>query len=482
MSQNHLTSENIARLASRIPNGTWDTHMHVVDPRAFPLSKDAQYQPSPHTLDDAHAFLNQLGIQKMVIVQPSIYSNDNACTLDGLRRLGSKNGRAVVQFDPETTSREQLREWHDLGVRGVRLNFKSVGGKVEQAALTASMRRYADAVRELGWVLELYIALEDVPLLEKAMAEELGLKVCVDHFGHPSPESMEKAKKAQDLPGFDSLVRLLERGQTWVKVSASYRLSRDPTHPIVESLCREILKTRPDRCVFATDWPHTRFDGLDVVPYLDAVLDAIEAEGISLQQVLRTFTTSRPAAMRLPYIDDDPKMETPEDEAVVQRVKERRGGKLIALDKALLHAPPVADGWNSFLKSIRTQTTLTDSVRELAISRVAALNQAWYEWDAHAPLLKKTKVLSDETVEKIKDKSWSGEGLDEKHAAVLEYTDAMTVGCDVKQAKFDKLKGLFKEREVVEITATVAAYNCVSRFLVALDVGEMAEKYGVDMK
>ncbi|TKA31268.1 hypothetical protein B0A54_15323 [Friedmanniomyces endolithicus] len=286
MSQNHLTSENIARLASRIPNGTWDTHMHVVDPRAFPLSKDAQYQPSPHTLDDAHAFLNQLGIQKMVIVQPSIYSNDNACTLDGLRRLGSKNGRAVVQFDPETTSREQLREWHDLGVRGVRLNFKSVGGKVEQAALTASMRRYADAVRELGWVLELYIALEDVPLLEKAMAEELGLKVCVDHFGHPSPESMEKAKKAQDLPGFDSLVRLLERGQTWVKVSASYRLSRDPTHPIVESLCREILKTRPDRCVFATDWPHTRFDGLDVVPYLDAVLDAIEAEGISLQQVL----------------------------------------------------------------------------------------------------------------------------------------------------------------------------------------------------
>jgi len=196
----------------------------------------------------------------------------------------------------------------------------------------------------------------------------------------------------------------------------------------------------------------------------------------------RTFTTSRPAAMRLPYIDDDPKMDTPEDEAVVQRVKERRGGKLIALDKALLHAPPVADGWNSFLKSIRTQTTLPDSVRELAISRVAALNQAWYEWDAHAPLLKKTKVLSEEHVEKIKDKSWSGEGLDEKHAAVLEYTDAMTVGCVVKQAKFDKLKGLFKEREVVEITATVAAYNCVSRFLVALDVGEMAEKYSVDMK
>jgi len=149
MSHNHLTPENIARLASRIPKGTWDTHMHIVDPHGFPLSKTAQYQPSPHTLDDAHAFLDQLGIRKTVIVQPSIYGNDNACTMDGLRRLGPEKGRAVVQFDPETTSLEQLQEWHDLGVRGVRLNFKSVGGEVEQAALTASMRRYADAVR--GW-------------------------------------------------------------------------------------------------------------------------------------------------------------------------------------------------------------------------------------------------------------------------------------------------------------------------------------------
>ncbi|KAK5124725.1 hypothetical protein LTR85_001438 [Meristemomyces frigidus] len=186
--------------------------------------------------------------------------------------------------------------------------------------------------------------------------------------------------------------------------------------------------------------------------------------------------------MRLPYVADDPEMESAEDQAIVQRVKERRGGKLIALDKALLHAPPVSDGWNGFLKAIRTQTTLPDSVRELAICRVAALNSAWYEWDAHKPLLSASKALPEETIEKIKDKSYAGEGLDEKHAAVLVYTDAMTIGCIVKQANFDKLKGLFSDREVVEITSTIAAYNCVSRFLVALDVGEMAEKYGVEMK
>lgn len=199
--------------------------------------------------------------------------------------------------------------------------------------------------------------------------------------------------------------------------------------------------------------------------------------------------------MRLPYIDDDPKMESQEDQAIVDRVKERRGGKLIALDKSLLHAPPVADGWNSFLKAIRTQTTLPSSIREVAICRVAVLNNAWYEWHAHAPILEESGVLSKEAVQYLKDRPRPGATmvtrqaaeergvklLDDKHLAVLDYTDAMTVGCIVPQPLFDKLKSLFSDREVVEITSTVAAYNCVSRFLVALDVGEMAKKYDIDM-
>ena len=279
-------SPSIARLAARIPKGTWDTHMHVVDPRIFPLSKDAQYQPSPHTLDDAHGFLNQLGIEKMVIVQPSIYGNDNGCTLDGLRKLGNSHGRAVIQFDPKTTSAKQLREWHELGVRGVRLNFKSVGATLDAASLASAMHLYADAVRDLGWVVEVYIPLEDVSLLEEVVPQLGGVKVCIDHFGHPSPSSLAAARSAYDLPGFPSLVKLLEQGQTWVKISASYRLDKDPRNPVIESVCRELLKLRPDRCIFATDWPHTRYDGLDVGPYLEAILDWAEAEGVQLQQVL----------------------------------------------------------------------------------------------------------------------------------------------------------------------------------------------------
>ncbi|KAK5135851.1 hypothetical protein LTR08_004500 [Meristemomyces frigidus] len=185
--------------------------------------------------------------------------------------------------------------------------------------------------------------------------------------------------------------------------------------------------------------------------------------------------------MRLPYIPDDPEMASPADDAIVQRVKARRGGKLIALDKTLLHAPPVADGWNAFLGAVRTQTTLPESVRELAICRVAVLNQAWYEWEHHRPILVASKAVPEDLIEKIKEREWKGEGLDEKHKALLAYTDAMTLGCVVPEGVFKGLRGAFGEREIVEVTTTVAAYNCVSRVLVALDVGEMASTYGVDM-
>jgi len=114
-------------------------------------------------------------------------------------------------------------------------------------------------------------------------------------------------------------------------------------------------------------------------------------------------------------------------------------------------------------------------------SSVAALNHAHYEYEQHSPILRKSEVLSDEIIENIRDPSWTGNGLDEKHLAVLQYTQAMTIGCIVRDPVMEKLKSFFNDREVVELTATIAAYNTVSRFLVALDVGEMREKYSVDM-
>lgn len=197
--------------------------------------------------------------------------------------------------------------------------------------------------------------------------------------------------------------------------------------------------------------------------------------------------------MRLPYVPNPPPSATPEDAAVVARIKSRRAPKpLQSLDLALLHSPPVADGWNSFLGAIRERTSLAADVRELAICRVAVCNEAWYEWDHHAPLAAEAGV-SPAGLDAVKRHKVEGmdrpDELDDRQWAVLLYTDEMTRNVHVKSQTFDLLHTLFSNRQVVEITATVrdatgclpwtakvdpctpqiAAYNCVSRFLVALN-------------
>ena len=130
---------------------------------------------------------------------------------------------------------------------------------------------------------------------------------------------------------------------------------------------------------------------------------------------------------------------------------------------------------NSFLGAVRTKTTLSTSLRETAICRVAVLNKAWYEWGHHAPLLEDCAGVKKEHLDAILNSpphSIEGEEIDEKHSAIMAYTDAMTLDVRVPDSVIDRLKTSFNDREVVEITATIAAYNCVSRFLVALDVGE----------
>ncbi|OTB16759.1 hypothetical protein K445DRAFT_317052 [Daldinia sp. EC12] len=189
--------------------------------------------------------------------------------------------------------------------------------------------------------------------------------------------------------------------------------------------------------------------------------------------------------MRIPYVPNPPQPASEDEAAIISRIAARRAPRpLQPLDLALLHSPPVADGWNSFLGAIRTRTSLDARSREIAICRVAVCNGAWYEWDHHAPLAREAGV-SEEGMGVVKrevlvPEGGKGEaeaeglrtGLSEREWAVLRYADEMTRNVKVSEEVFEALRKVCSEREVVEVTATVAAYNCVSRFLVALDVGE----------
>ncbi|KZM26097.1 uncharacterized protein EKO05_0001216 [Ascochyta rabiei] len=196
----------------------------------------------------------------------------------------------------------------------------------------------------------------------------------------------------------------------------------------------------------------------------------------------RAFTNSFATTMRVPYAPKE--APTEEARAVYERIAARRNPRpLIPLDLALLHNPSVADGWSSFIGAIRTKTSVPDTWKELAISRVAALNGAVHEWDVHAALAVKAGVSRD-AMSVVLETTFIGRGKERQQNAgaldklsteergVLEYTDQMTIGVHVEDGVAEALKQFLDDKQIVELTATVAAYNCVSRFLVALDVGE----------
>lgn len=176
-----------------------------------------------------------------------------------------------------------------------------------------------------------------------------------------------------------------------------------------------------------------------------------------------------PAMARL---DDHPAHATTGEVAeVAERIRARRGGELLELDVMLLHAPAIADGWNALLGAVRTRTDLAADLRELAILRVAVHNGAGFEWRSHAPIARDAG-LGDAELEALRDTSRVGDALTGARRTACAYADAMTVHVEVDDALFTEVRTMLGDRGTAELTATVAAYNMVSRFLVALRVGE----------
>ncbi|MEV6160729.1 carboxymuconolactone decarboxylase family protein [Streptomyces sp. NPDC052052] len=155
---------------------------------------------------------------------------------------------------------------------------------------------------------------------------------------------------------------------------------------------------------------------------------------------------------------------------IADRIRDRRGGVLRPLDRMLLHSPQLADGWNSLLGAIRQRVSLPADIRELVILRIAVLNRAPYEWTAHEPDAR-AAGLGEAQLDALRaEDAGAHPALDERQCRVIAYTDAMTRDVHVPDALFDAVRGDFTPPELVELTATVAAYSMVSRFLVALDV------------
>jgi alkylhydroperoxidase family enzyme len=172
---------------------------------------------------------------------------------------------------------------------------------------------------------------------------------------------------------------------------------------------------------------------------------------------------------RLPYLPRD----LAEPREIVDAIRARRGGALLNLDRMLLHSPPVAMGWNALLGAVRRETTLSPKLRELAMCVVAVLNGAEYEWGHHAPLLAQAGA-TDAQLAALRDPASACRDaalFDAAERAAIALTLEMTRDVAVADATFAAARAaLPDDRQAFELVLTVAAYNMVSRVLVATGV------------
>lgn len=233
-----------------VPRGACDCHVHVFpDPARFPFAQNRTYTPPAATADDLLDLQRSLRLDRVVIVQPSIYGTDNRATLDGMRQLGPQRARGVAVID-EGTSAAQLDEMHGAGVRGVRVNLETAG----VVDPVASGRKLQDTVRQVagrGWHVQTYTRLAIVDALKDQLLA-MPVPIVVDHFGGA------RGERGADQPGFAALLDLVRSGKAYVKISGAYRSSaRAPEFKDVAPLARALIQANPDRIVWGTDWPHS---------------------------------------------------------------------------------------------------------------------------------------------------------------------------------------------------------------------------------
>ena len=169
---------------------------------------------------------------------------------------------------------------------------------------------------------------------------------------------------------------------------------------------------------------------------------------------------------RVPLVEEK---EHPELCELIAKIKGARGGRLINIYRLMLHSPALASAWFDLNQAVRYGTEIDGQCRELAVIRVAILNNVEYVIRAHGPAYALKEGLTPEQVAALSD--WQPSDLfDEKQRALLAYTDAVTRDIDVPDAVFVDVRKQFSERQVVELIMLIGAYNMLTRFLKALKV------------
>ena len=253
---------------AKAPPGATDCHFHILGPYArFPLSPGRHYDAPEASIDAYRATAAALGLARQIVVQASMFGADNACTLDAVAAFGREHARAIAVIDAGIAE-PALAALAAGGVVGVRCNAVSGNGTpLDQIEALAAL------IAPFGWHMQLYVDGATLIALAPRLAS-LPVAVVLDHMG-----GIRAAAGIAD-PAFQALLRLLDRGRTWVKL-CGYRSSEGPPYADLLAPARALIAHAPERCLWGTDWPHPHLEGRampDDGVLLDLLYDWAETE------------------------------------------------------------------------------------------------------------------------------------------------------------------------------------------------------------
>src|SRR3982750_4627142 len=233
----------------KLPAGSVDTHVHVFE-AGYPLAPGRGYNPPPSTLSDLKHLHATLGIERVVFTQPSVYGIDNAAILNAMVALNNEHAdraRSGVALDM-TFSETDLASLDKLGVRGIRLNTDNQGG---MPIAFSDIPELCARIKPFNCHLEFLFPGKDIVDLLPVF-ESLSVPMSIAHFAYQPAAAGVKA------PGFQALLELAKRGNTWIKISGANRVSRGdlPPYDDVKPMAQALVEAAPDRIMWGTDWPH----------------------------------------------------------------------------------------------------------------------------------------------------------------------------------------------------------------------------------
>lgn len=248
---------------SPLPKGAVDTHIHIIDTARFPHHPDGPPPPPDAPVQDYEQVMGWLGIDRVVVTQSNTYQTDNTCLLDALDQFGERaRGIAAVTADIGDAEIEAMTA---RGVRGARI-MNILQGPVGLDQMLAVNAR----VHPFGWSMIVQFdgrdMLRHVPQLEQIKGD-----YTIDHTG----KFLEPV--APDSAEFKALLKLVDRGNCYVKLAGCYETSKSgaPGYEDLGALSRAVIEHAPDRVIWATNWPHNMATSAENYPDDVALLDLV---------------------------------------------------------------------------------------------------------------------------------------------------------------------------------------------------------------